>query len=330
MQMVIVSGVHLDRAWAGLGAPFGSALRDWSRHVLALVVEEANHRNAEILLIAGGLVDRSYALPATIDYASQLLGTFCGNVLVVPGKSDWIVSGSLYSTHKWSPNISICSASDYQPSVAAASVWVSGWTSPAGLAPPIAHGPGPRMLVRPGMAESDLDRLSIGPDDLIVTTGATVAEGVLTVPDLVHDPRQAAGFGLLIDSAELTKPAQRIDFPSPPGLSVEVDVTNETSTAELAAAIEVVLTPGTPILLRLLGTLAPGVLLPGYGGLELPPEVVLDLDPLSFATVSVDDVDRSARAEFVRAMANASIAALQQHQTTALGLAALEATVQEG
>jgi hypothetical protein len=310
MNVMIVSGVHLDHAWTGLGAPFGSALRDWSRQVLALVVEEANRRSANILLISGDLFDRSYALPTTVDYASQMLGTFSGDVLIVPGKSDWINDTSLYSTHEWASNTSICSSLDYQPCAAAPTVWASAWTSPGGSTPWIPNGSGPRVLVRPKMVD----------------------DAVLTVPDLVHDPREPGGFALLIDSANPRAPVQQIDLPRQPGSIADVDVSDATDTDALADALEAVLTPGDPLLLRLLGTLAPGVLLPGFGGPDwsLPPEVVLDLDRLSFATPSVEATDQSARAEFLRAMAYANTHELQRHQTTALGLAALHASAQGG
>jgi hypothetical protein len=149
---MIVSGVHLDHAWADLGARFGMALRDWSRQVLALLVEEANRRSAGLLMIAGDLFDRSYVLPATADYASQILGTFNGDVLVVPGRSDWVDGTSLYCTHKWAPNTSVCLSSDYQPCAAAPTIWVSAWTSPGGSAPRIPVTPEARMLVRAGIA----------------------------------------------------------------------------------------------------------------------------------------------------------------------------------
>jgi hypothetical protein len=305
VNIMIVGGVHLDHAWTGLGARFGSALRSWSRQVLALVVEEGNRRSAGVLVIAGDLFDRSYALPSTIDYASQILGTFSGDVLIVPGRSDWIDGASLYRTHTWASNISICSSSDYQPCTAAETVWTSAWTSPRGSAPRVPVAPGPHVLVRAGMAGDDR---------------------VLTAPALVHDPRDPGGFALWIDSADSTKAAQQIDLPSQPGSLVDVDVTDETSTDALAGAIEAVLTTEGPLMLRLLGTLAPGVLLPGFGGPELPPDVALDAESLSFATPPVDETDRSARAEFLRAMAYANTPELQQHQTTALGLAALDAT----
>lgn len=308
MDVMIIGGVRLDYAWTGLGARFGSALRDWSRDVLALVVEEANRREVRILLISGNLFDRSYALPTTVDYASQILATFSGDVLIVPGKSDWIDGTSLYSTHQWAANTSICSSFDYQPCAAAATVWVSAWTSPGGSAPRVPDGLGPRVLVRPGVVD----------------------DGVLTVPDLVHDPRVPGGVALLIDSADPKAPVQRINLPGQPGSLVDVDVSDATDTDALAEALEAVLTPGDPLLLRLLGTLAPGVLLPGFSGPDrsLPPEVVLDLESLSFATTSVEPGDQSARAEFLRAMAYANVAELQRHQTTALGLAALRASAQ--
>lgn len=308
MDIMVASGVQLDRAWVGLGAEFGAALRDWSRHVLALVVEEANRRSAGLLLIAGGLFDRAYVLPATVDYAAQILGTFSGDVVIVPGKSDWIDGTSLYSTHRWAPNTTVCSSSEYQPCAAAPTVWASAWTSPGGAVPRLPDAPGPHVLIRAGTAD---DR-------------------ILAVPSLVRDPRETGGFAVLIDGDEPEAPARRVDLPNQPGSLADLDVTDAAHTDALAAALEGMLTPGDPLLLRLVGTLAPGVLLPGFSGPDrnVPSNVVLDVDSLSFATPPVDSSDRSARAEFLRAMAHSNTSDLQRHQTTALGLAALDASVQ--
>lgn len=327
---MIVAGVHLDNAWTHLGAQFGTALRDWSRNVLAHVVAEANRRDVGTLLIAGDLFDRSFALPATIDIAAQLLATFRGNVLIAPGRTDWIDATSLYSTHKWAPNTFIWSASEYQPSELVPLVWASAWTSPARSATCVpSDAPDARLLVRAEMSEADLDRVTVGPDNLVVTTGAAVAETILTVPDLVHDPRKAGGFALLVDGENPTVAAQWVELPGQPGALVELDVTDIPDTDAFATAVASTLTSQSPLVLRLLGTLGPAVLLPGFGGPELPPGVVLDLDSLTFGALTVDDLDRSARAEFLRAMANTKTLELQRHQTTALGLAALDADVTE-
>lgn len=310
VDIMVASGVQLDHAWVGLGAEFGAALRDWSRHVLALAVEEANRHSAGMLLIAGGLFDRAYALPATVDYAAQILGTFSGEVVIVPGKSDWIDGTSLYSTHRWAPNTRVCSSSEYQPCATAPTVWTSAWTSPGGAVPRLPDVAGPHVLIRAGTGGGD--------------------GRFLAVPDLVRDPREPGGFAVLIDGAEPEEPARRVNLPDQPGLVADLDVTGAADTDALAAAVEGVLTPGDPLVLRLVGTLEPGVLLPGFSGRDrnLPSHVVLDIDALSFATPSVDPADRSARAEFLRAMLHANTSDVRRHQTTALGLAALDASVQ--
>jgi hypothetical protein len=110
---------------------------------------------------------------------------------------------------------------------------------------------------------------------------------------------------------------------------VELDVTDIPDTDAYATAVESAITSQSPLVLRLHGTLGPAVLLPGFGGPELPPGVMLDLDSLIFGALTVDDSDRSARAGFLRAMADTRTLDLQRHQTTALGLAALDADVEE-
>lgn len=304
---MIVSGVHLDHAWTSLGVRFGSALRAWSRDVLARVVQEANQRGAGMLLIAGDLFDRSYASRATVDYASQVLGGFSGDVVIVPGQSDWVDGMSLYKTHTWASNTSICSSSDFEPCTVATTVWVSAWTSPGGPAPRLPDASESRVLIR-----------------------ARATHGVLVVPDLVHDPREAGGCALLIDSVEPQRPAQRFELLGQPGSLVDVDVTDAASTDELDNTLDAVVASGDPLLLRLHGTLATGVLLPGFGVPErnFSSEVVLDLDSLDYAMPSVDPADHSARAEFLLAMSYANTPELQRHQTIALGLAALDASTQ--
>nr|WP_232004182.1 hypothetical protein [Mycobacterium gordonae] len=326
---MIVAGVHLDNAWTGLNAQFGAALRDWSREVLAQVVAEAGRRDVEILLIVGDLFNRSFTLPATVDIAAQLFATFSGSVFIAPGRTDWIDATSLYSTHMWAPNTFIWSASEYQPSGLVPSVWASAWTSPAGSATRIPPAPGPRLIVRAAMNEADLDRVTIGPDDLLVSTGATVGQSILAVPDLVHDPREVGGFALVVDAENPTKGAQRVQLPGQPGVLVELEVTDIPDTDAFAAAVSSALTSQSPLVLRLLGTLGPAVLLPGFGGPDLPPGAVLDVDSLTFGALTLADADQSARAEFVRAMANTRPLELERHQATALGLAALDADAKE-
>ncbi|MET8838061.1 hypothetical protein ABZV78_29700 [Micromonospora sp. NPDC004540] len=328
MDLMIVAGVHLDRAWSQLGGPFGVALRQWSRDVLARVVDEAHRRNVGALVIAGDLLDRATAVPATADYAAKVLGTFRGNVLITPGRSDWIGGAGPYGFQDWPTNTYIWSAAEYEPSPTVPMVWASAWTSPAGSSPRVPDAAGPRVLVRAGMGEADLDRLNMRHDDLHITTGTAMAGKILTVPDLVHDPRAAGGYALIVDGDDPNRPAERVDLPAQPGRLVEIDVARLQTTDALAASIDSALEVEGPLLVRLTGTLAPTVLLPGFGGPELPPGVVVDLDPLAYGRATPDSTDRSARSEFLRAMVDIRTNELERHQTTALGLAALDANAQ--
>ena len=327
---MIVAGVHLDNVWGELGAEFGRALRAWSRDVLSHALSEATRRGVDTVIIAGDLFNRSFALPATINVVAQLLETFGGSVLIAPGRTDWLDAASLYSTQSWPANTFIWSATEYRSSEAVPSVWGSAWTSPSGASSRLSGAIGPRLVVRAGLAEADLSRVAIGPHDRFVTTGAAVAEGFLTVPDLVHDPRTPGGFALVVDSEDPTAAAERVEFPDRPGTLVELDVTEMPDTDALGAAFESVLASDDLVVLRLRGTLAPAVLLPGFGGPELRPGVVLDRSSVTFGEPTVEDSDRSARAVFLRAMANTRTSGAQRHQTTAPGLAALDADAGEG
>src|SRR4051812_47701045 len=113
---MIFAGIHLDRAWTELGTHVGAELRRGARDILAHVIDEAHERNVETLVIAGGLLDRSTALPATVDYAAKVLGTFRGNVLIAPGPSDWIAGDGPYSYHDWPANTHVWTESEYAPS----------------------------------------------------------------------------------------------------------------------------------------------------------------------------------------------------------------------
>jgi hypothetical protein len=302
-------------------------LRGWSRDILARVIDEAHRRNIETLVIAGDLLDRATTLPATVDYAAKVLGTFRGHVLIAPGRSDWIGGGGPYGFHPWAANTHIWSASEYEPSPHVPMVWASAWTSASSSAPRVPDAAGPRVLVRAGMGESDFERATVRRDDLLVTTGTGVAESVVTIPDLVHDPRDVGGYAVIVDGDDLTQPVQRVDLPAQPGRHADIDMARQESTDALAASLKEALNTQGPLLLRLVGELAPSVLLPGFGGPELPAGVVIDLDSLQYAEATPEPGDRSALAEFLRAMASSRTRELERHQTTAIGLAALAATV---
>lgn len=325
-RIMVVTGVHLDRAWPGLGSGFGNVLRGWARESLARVVEEARQREVEAIVVLGNLMDRSTVLPETVEYAAAVLGSFPGPVLIAPGETDWIGDGGPYELGGWPANVHMWTSVSFEPAPAIPAIWGSAWTSPSSHAPrpPMEGMEGLRTLMRSGLTEEDLSRWDGG--ERVVTTGIADLDELLLVTDLVHAPGVAAGSALLISLEDHDAAVETITLPDQPGSSVDLDVTALETPDEFASAVKSISSGDGPILLRLTGELAARILLPGFGRLELAPDVVLDLGALSYAVEVAESSDRSARAEFLRAMALTRGDERERHQTTALGLEALSAS----
>jgi len=323
-RAMIAAGVHLDRAWSQLGTQFGHELRRWSRDTLVHLVELAGNRGVTSLILAGDLLDRETIVPDTVDYAGKVLGAFPGSALIVPGRSDWIGAAGPYELDIWQPNTTIWRTAEFGPWDPVPSLWVSAWTSPAGSAPRIPDKPESLILLRPAAADL-AGQLPPGSRQRLITTGALPAEGLTVLPDIVHEPEEAGGSVLIVDSA--TGGIEYLSIPGQPGSLVQVDVTGFDATEQLATALSMAL-QGTsgPVVLRLIGALAPRVLLPGFGGPDLPPGAVTNLGSLRYGQLELDSADRSAEAEFVRAAAASGAGDLERHQAIAFGLTALAET----
>jgi hypothetical protein len=321
---MVVAGVHLDRAWSQLGTQFGHELRRWSRDTLAHLVGMAGNRGVTSLILAGDLLDRETIVPDTIDYAGKVLGAFPGSALIVPGRSDWIGGAGPYELDLWQSNTTIWRAAEFGQWDAMPSLWASAWTSPAACAPRVPDNPESLILLRP--AATDLaGQLPPGSRQRLITTGALPAEGLTVLRDVVHEPEEAGGSVLIVDSA--TGSVEYLSIPGQPGSQIRVDVTGLGTTERLGTALGMALKgAGGPIIVRLTGELAPRVLLPGFGGPELPPGAVTNLGALRYGQLELDSADRSAEAEFVRAAAASGAGDLERHQAIALGLTALAET----
>lgn len=327
-RMMIIAGVHLDRAWTDLGPVVGSALRDWSRQVLALAVDEAVRRDVQALVVLGDLTDRAAALPDTVDFAAQVLGSFPGQVLVVPGCADWTDGNDLYALMEWAPNTTVLNSGSFAPVMDRSDVLASGWTSPVASNLRVAqdHSETELTVLRPALTEDEAIRLQA--HGQVITSG-TAAEGSLSVPDLVRAPGTDGGWGFIVDLEDGGE-AERVQLPPQPGAAATLDVSSSNGQSEFAEALTQAAQQDGPVVVSLIGLLAPSVLLPGFGGPQLPPNVVLDLTSLRYAAETPEPTDRSTRAEFLRAMATTRGDERERHQTTALGLRALESAAGAG
>lgn len=313
-RSVVVAGVALDRAWPALGPAHGTTLRERSRSALAQVVQEAIAREAASIVVLGGLVSRATVVPETLAYAAAVLETFPGTVHVAPGPDDWWGGDGPYEILPWPNNMHFWSSANFEPAADEPRLWGSACTSSATPPPrlPTTIDGQARVLARAGLTPVDLEQMH-------------TRDLVLSVPDLVQAPGGSGGAILVIDMSE---PAVRevVEFTEQSDVVVDVVVDGLETTDELGAAITAASSGGGPVLVRLRGALAPRVLLPGTGGPDLAWGQVLEVDGLTYSTQTSETTDRSTRAEFLRAMAASRGNDRERHQTTALGLAALDAS----
>ena len=314
-RTVVVAGVALDRAWHALGPVHGTALRDRSRSALAQVVQEATARDAATIIVLGGLVSRATVVPETLAYAAAVLETFPGMVHVAPGPEDWWGGDGPYEISAWPANVHFWTSPTFEPAPEEPQLWGSAWTSstppPARMPHDVVDGPA-RVLARAGLTAAELERMP-------------TSDLVLSVPDLVPAPGGAGGSFLVVDVSEAAV-REVVELPGQPGAVVDLVVDAFETTDELGAALTAVPSGGGPVVVRLRGALAPRVLLPGTGGPDLAWGQVLEVDALTYAVQTPEPTDRSTRAEFLRAMAASRGDDRERHQTTALGLAALDAS----
>ena len=323
-RILVIAGVHLDRAWTDLGTAFGIPLRRWSREVLALGVQEARRLDVDSLVILGDLMDRATVVPDTVHYAAAVLGSFPGRVLVLPGPTDWLGDDGPYELGSWAKNTTVWTSAGFEPVPTEPRLWGSAWTSPSSRTPrfPIRGvAEQGRTFLRAGLSGAEFG--DFAPGDRAITNGTEGSDRMLAVPDLVHQPGAAGGWALLVDIGRADIARERIYLPGQPGTSVQLDVTELTTPDAFRAALVAAGDGVGPVQLRLVGQLGARVLLPGFGGPDLPANVVLDARTLRYAVEVPASSDLSTLAEFLRAMALARGSDLERHQTTALGLTAL-------
>lgn len=128
LRILHCADLHLDTSFAGIGLPasIGARLRAELRSTLVNVLSEARRLGVDAVTIAGDLFDQSTATPETARFLFQQFERMGAiKVLIAPGETDPYSSSSLYALTRWSPNVHIFTASEFQsfPLSDAVTVW---------------------------------------------------------------------------------------------------------------------------------------------------------------------------------------------------------------
>ena len=329
-RILAVSGVGLDMAWPTLGPTLGRDRRALAQRLLVTVVGAARSAAVDVLMLVGALVDRRTVMPRTLTLAAQALASFPGDVLITPGPGDWYSPDGPYETVDWPRNTMVWKGSAFTPAhVANLVIWGSAWTVAGDQRvewPGLEERSGAALLVRPGLAfPSDEPASDLGVH--VVTSGpSTLLHPTRTVLGPLLPPvGSPSGGAVVIELHPSGEVAQRV-LQVGEGLGGDVDLTPHRSQAEVDTAISTAVARAEPwSIVRLVGLLAEGILLPGTSGLEPSRiDVVVDHSPLDFEITEPRASEHGSRAEFLRGLGRADEPDDERHQAIALGLRALE------
>ena len=107
VRVLHASDFHLDSAYGGLSVEQARQRRQESRDLVRALVDYGNDHGAQLLLLAGDLLDSDAVYGQTGAELSAALSAFRGEVVIAPGNHDYYTAGSPYATTLWSENVHI-------------------------------------------------------------------------------------------------------------------------------------------------------------------------------------------------------------------------------
>ena len=110
VRVLHASDFHLDSAYGGLSVEQARQRRQESRDLVRSMVDYGNDHGAQLLLLAGDLLDSDAVYGQTGAELSAALSAFRGEVVIAPGNHDCYTAGSPYATTLWSENVHIFTA----------------------------------------------------------------------------------------------------------------------------------------------------------------------------------------------------------------------------
>ena len=134
IRIIHAADLHLDSPFESLDAEKASVRRSEQRALLERIAAEVNQRNADLLFLAGDLLDSGSAYAETGEALLAALGKVRVPVFIAPGNHDWYSRRSPYALLPFSDNVHIFRTphleSVFLPELGAR-VWGAGYTSPS-------------------------------------------------------------------------------------------------------------------------------------------------------------------------------------------------------
>ena len=107
LHILHAADLHLDAPFAALTAEQARQRRAEQRLLLDKLADAALERGADLVLLAGDLLDSSQTYRETAQALAAALGRIPAPVVIAPGNHDFYGAGSLYAAPIWPKNVLI-------------------------------------------------------------------------------------------------------------------------------------------------------------------------------------------------------------------------------
>ena len=107
LKIIHAADLHLDSPFAGLSPEQAAARRQEQRTLLDRLADLANEECADLVLLAGDLLDCKRVYRETVDALAQTLGRIRARVFISPGNHDPYNAASPYALPIWPDNVHI-------------------------------------------------------------------------------------------------------------------------------------------------------------------------------------------------------------------------------
>lgn len=107
LKIVHAADLHLDSAFAALGAEKAAQRRREGRWLVERLCELTRREEADVLLLAGDLFDGRHVYPETMETLAAAFAALEARVFIAPGNHDPYVPGGPYARVRWPENVHI-------------------------------------------------------------------------------------------------------------------------------------------------------------------------------------------------------------------------------
>lgn len=161
LKIIHAADLHLDSPFSGLSPEHAARRREEQRALLDRLADLANEEQAELVLLAGDLLDGSRVYRETVQALARVLGRIRARVFISPGNHDFYSPSSPYAGVEWPDNVHLFTSPAVErvelPGLGC-TVYGAGFDSPGQDRSPLAgfcaaHSEGVRLMVLHGNTE---------------------------------------------------------------------------------------------------------------------------------------------------------------------------------